>query len=172
MASLIKARRVAQDSWQRLERAADGGFAVLPESGDVIVPLALWLERRAELLARPGRLGVWLDSHEEPEAIAREVDSFQVIAVNFPKFQDGRGFSTARLLRERFGYKGELRAVGHITRDNLYYLEGCGFDAFELRAGEDLAEALAAFAAFSEAYQASVTRPIPLFRRRVAPFRQ
>lgn len=169
MASLIKERRIAPDSWQRLERAADGSCAVPPERGDVIVPLALWLERRAELLARPGRIGVWLDSHEEPEAIAREVDSFQVIAVNFPKFQDGRGFSTARLLRERFGYKGELRAIGHITRDHLYYMEGCGFDAFELRAGEDLEEALGAFAAFSEAYQASVTRPIPLFRRRLTP---
>lgn len=168
MASLIKERRIAQDSWQRLERAADGSVAVLPESGDVIVPLALWLERRAELLARPGRLGLWLDSHEEPEAIAPDVGRFHLIAVNFPKYQDGRGFSTARLLRERFGYKGELRAVGHITRDHLYYMEGCGFDAFELRDGEDPEEALAAFGAFSEAYQASVTRPLPLFRRRVA----
>lgn len=169
MASLIKARRIAQDSWQRLERAADGSLAALPESGELIVPLAMWLERRAELLARRGRLGIWLDSHEEPEVIASEVGRFHVIAVNFPKFQDGRGFSTARLLRERFGYKGELRAIGHITRDHLYYMEGCGFDAFELREGENLEEALAAFTAFSDAYQASATRPIPLFRRRVAP---
>ena len=169
MASLIKARRIAPDNWQRLERAADGASAALPDDGDVIVPLALWLERRAELLERRGGLGVWLDSHEEPEAIARDVGRFEVIAVNFPKFQDGRGFSIARLLRERFGYKGELRAIGHITRDHLYYMEGCGFDAFVLRDGEDAEEALAAFGAFSEAYQASVTRPVPLFRRRAAP---
>ena len=168
MASLIKARRVAQDSWQRLERRADGNLPELPEHGEVFVPLALWLERRFELLARGGKLGVWLDSHEGPEAIAADVARFEAIAVNFPKFQDGRGFSIARLLRERYGYKGELRAVGHITRDHLYYMEGCGFDAFELRKGEDPEEALAAFESFSEAYQASVTRPQPLFRRRLA----
>ncbi len=166
MASLIKERRIAADSWQRLERPADGTFAALPVAGDVIVPLALWLERRTELLERGGRLGVWLDSHEQPEAIAGDVGRFEVIAVNFPKFQDGRGFSIARLLRERFGYKGELRAFGHITRDHLHYMAGSGFDAFVLRDGEDPEEALAAFGAFSEAYQASVIQPVPLFRRR------
>ena len=88
------------------------------------------------------------------------------VEVNFPKFGDGRGYSIARLLRERYGYRGELRAVGHITRDLLFYLESCGFDAFELRAGEDPHEALASFEDFSEAYQTSVARPQPLFRRR------
>ena len=168
MATLIKDRRVVTDSWQRLERRADGTLPELPQQGDFIVPLALWLGRRAELLERAGRLGLWLDSHEAPEAVAADVGRFAAIAVNFPKFQDGRGFSIARLLRERFGYKEELRAVGHITRDHLYYMAGCGFDAFELREGEDAQEALAAFESFSEAYQASVARPLPLFRRRLA----
>jgi uncharacterized protein (DUF934 family) len=90
------------------------------------------------------------------------------VEVNFPKFGDGRGYSTARLLRERLGYRGELRAVGHITRDLLFFLESCGFDAFELREGENPHEALAAFEDFSESYQASVARPQPLFRRRTA----
>jgi len=79
---------------------------------------------------------------------------------------DGRGFSIARLLRSRYGYRGELRAVGEVTRDHLYYMEKCGFNAFELRAGEDAAEALAAFDDFSESYQAKAARPVPLFRRR------
>lgn len=166
MATLIKNRHIVADNWQRLERGADGTLPALPQRGDFIVPLALWLERRAELLARPGRLGLWLDSHEEPEVIAGDLGRFEVVVVNFPKFQDGRGFSIARLLRERYGYKNELRAVGHITRDHLHFLEACGFDAFRLREGEDPEEALAAFGAFSEAYQASVTRPVPLFRRR------
>ena len=86
--------------------------------------------------------------------------------MNFPKFGDGRGYSIAKLLRTRYGYRGELRAVGHITRDLLFFLESCGFDAFELREGEDPREALASFEDFSEAYQASVARPVPLFRRR------
>ena len=167
MPTLIKDRRPTADSWQRLSRKPDGTLPALPERGAFIVPLVLWLERREQLLERPGPLGVWLDSHEQPEVIAQDVDRFDVIAVNFPKFQDGRGFSIARLLRERFGYKGELRAVGHLTRDHLYYMEGCGFNAFELREGEDPREALAAFSDFSDAYQTSVKQPLPLFRRRL-----
>jgi uncharacterized protein (DUF934 family) len=167
MSTLIKDRRPAADTWQRLNRNPDGTLPALLESGAYLVPLGLWLEQRAALLQRPGALGVWLDSHEEPEAIAPDVGRFDVIAVNFPKFQDGRGFSIGRLLRERFGYKGELRAIGHITRDHLYYMEACGFNAFELRDGEDPHQALAAFNDFSEAYQASAKRPLPLFRRRV-----
>lgn len=164
MATLIKHRRIAADSWRRL--SVGGALPDSSQLGGLIVPLGLWLERRPELLEFGGSVGVWLDSHEEPEAIAPDVDRFELIAVNFPKFQDGRGFSTARLLRERYGYRGELRAVGQITRDHLYYMESCGFDAFELREGEDAEQALAAFATFSEAYQSSVTRPRPLFRRR------
>jgi uncharacterized protein (DUF934 family) len=166
MPTLIKDRRPAADTWQRLDRNPEGALPRLVEPGAYIVPLRLWLEQRAELLQRPGPIGVWVDSHEQPEAIAVDVGRFDVIAVNFPKFQDGRGFSIGRLLRQRFGYKGELRAIGHITRDHLYYMEACGFNAFELRDGEDPPEALAAFNDFSEAYQASATRPLPLFRRR------
>ena len=75
------------------------------------------------------------------------------VEVNFPKFGDGRGYSIARLLRERRGYRGELRAVGHITRDLLLFLERCGFDAFELREGEDPQAALSSFEDFSYSYQ-------------------
>ena len=105
-----------------------------------------------------------LEPADDPASISLE--GVARVEVNFPKFGDGRGYSIARLLRERYGYRGELRAVGHITRDLLFYLESCGFDAFELRPGEDPHEALAGFEDFSEAYQASVARPQPLFRRR------
>jgi uncharacterized protein (DUF934 family) len=88
--------------------------------------------------------------------------------VNFPAFGDGRGYSTARLLRERYNYKGELRAFGEITRDHLFYLASCGFDSFVLREGEKPEEALASFDDFSDAYQSSVERPLPLFRRRAS----
>ena len=107
---------------------------------------------------------VRLEPADDPAAVALE--GVARVEVNFPKFSDGRGYSIARLLRERHGYRGELRAVGHITRDLLFYLESCGFDAFELREGEDPREALAGFEDFSESYQASVARPVPLFRRR------
>ena len=109
-----------------------------------------------------------LEPTDEPAAFADRLGTAARVEVNFPKFGDGRGYSIGRMLRGRHGYRGELRAVGHITRDLLFYLESCGFDAFELRPGEDPQEALAGFDDFSEAYQASVARPLPLFRRRPA----
>ncbi len=168
MAALIRQRRVVADSWRLLKRAPDGALPATPAHGDVIVPLGMWLERRGDLLAYPGRLGVWLDSHEDPAAIAADLERFAVVAVNFPKFGDGRGYSIARLLRERHGYRGELRAVGEVARDLLFYMAACGFDAFALREGEDADEAITAFSDFSESYQSSVTQPVPLFRRRLA----
>ena len=166
MALIIKDRNVVTDPWQRLELNADGSLPALPAAGDVIVPLALWGEQREPLAARPGRLGIWLDSHQEPAEIAEDLKLFGVVAVNFPKFTDGRGYSTGRLLRQRYGWKGELRAVGDVFRDQLFHLASCGFNAFALREGEDLQEALAAFRDFSDTYQATVEQPLPLYRRR------
>jgi len=108
-----------------------------------------------------------LEPTDDPATVAGELAGATRVEVNFPKFGDGRGFSIGRLLRERYGYKGELRAVGQITRDHLFFMESIGFDAFELREGEDPHEALAGFNDFSESYQASPLRPQPLFRRRV-----
>jgi len=107
-----------------------------------------------------------LEPADDPAAFADRLAREERIEVNFPKFTDGRGYSIARLLRERYGYRGELRAVGDVQRDQLYYLSRVGFDAFLLREGEDAQDALAALRDFSEAYQASVERPQPLFRRR------
>ena len=107
-----------------------------------------------------------LEPTDDPASVVEQLAGVSRVEVNFPKFGDGRGFSIARLLRERYGYRGELRAVGHITRDHLFFMESVGFDAFALREGEDAHEALAAFSDFSESYQASPARPQPLFRRR------
>ena len=107
-----------------------------------------------------------LEPHDDPAAFAAGLDDVTRVEVNFPSFTDGRGYSIARLLRERHGYGGELRAVGDVQRDQVFYLARCGFDAFQLREGEDAEAALAALGDFSEAYQASVERPQPLFRRR------
>src|SRR3954469_19755450 len=104
-----------------------------------------------------------LEPTDDPASVAERLDRVARVEVNFPKFGDGRGYSIARLLRERYGYKGELRAVGEVVRDHLLYMESCGFDAFLLRDGEDPEEALPGFTDFSESYQASVTKPLPLF---------
>jgi len=144
-----------------------GDAAVIPPAGDVIVPLAVWREQRAALLARDGKVGVWLEGNEDPAAIAGDLAGLGVIAVNFKHFTDGRGYSIARLLRERYGCRGELRAVGDVLRDNIHYLSRCGFDAFALRADQNPQAALTAFNDFTNAYQSSVDQA-PLFRRRAA----
>jgi len=110
MAHIIKDRSVVTDPWSRLELNSDGSFPSAPASRDIIVPLAVWRTRREQMVERPGRLGVWLDSHEDPADIAEDHRLFGVVAVNFPVLTDGRGYSIGRLLRERYGYKGELRA--------------------------------------------------------------
>lgn len=166
MALIVKNLGVTSDPWQLLEFKADGKLPAVPPSGDVIVPLALWRAERGALRIRAGRIGVWLKPNEDPALIADDLPLFGVVAVDFPKLTDGRGYSTGRLLRERYGYRGELRAIGDVQRDQLYFLWQCGFNAFALRAGEDAEEALAAFGEFSEAYPASVDQPLPLFRRR------
>ena len=167
MSRIIKNRQIVDDTWNVL-KLSEGET---PESVDLpgdnpIVPLAVWLARRDELLARQRPVGVWLDSHEGPEAIAGDIERFAVIAVNFPKFADGRGYSTARLLRERHGFTGELRAIGDVLQDQLYYMKRCGFDAYAVRADKDIEAALAGLNDFSEAYQVAVDQPQPLFRRR------
>jgi uncharacterized protein (DUF934 family) len=107
-----------------------------------------------------------LEPADDPAAFAHRLGAVSRVEVNFPNFTDGRGYSTARLLRERYGYDGELRAIGDVQRDQLFNLARCGFDAFLLRKDEDADEALAAFDDFSETYQASAEQPQPLFRRR------
>ena len=166
MAKLIKNRRLATDTWSLLSAGAT--LADLPEAGDAIVPLPVWLAQRDALARRAGRVGVWLYGHEDPAALAADLGSLPLVAVNFPKFSDGRGFSTAALLRERYGFNGELRAIGDVLRDQLFFLRRCGFDAFALRDDQDAAAAAAAFDDFTEAYQAGVDEPMPLFRRRQA----
>jgi uncharacterized protein (DUF934 family) len=168
MAKLIKDRKIAPDTWQLLEQVPQGDPAAALPAGDVIVPLSLWVAKRGEFGAREGKIGVWLDAHEGPEAIADDIGQFALIALRFPKFGDGRAYSTARLLRERHGYKGELRAVGDVLHDHLYFMEQCGFDAFALREDQDAHEVLAVFSTFSDGYQTSALRYVPLFRRRLA----
>jgi len=160
MPILIKGGESVTDRWSLVRETADP--QALPE-GPVIVNLATWLEHRAALMAL-GDAAVWLAPADDPAALADDVFALPLIAVDFPKFSDGRGYSTARLLRERFGFRGELRAVGDVLRDQLYYLYQVGFDAFALRADQDLETALSAFRDFSDGYQLT-NRRTPAFRR-------
>lgn len=139
-------------------------------TGRAIVPLAVLRARKDELAPRiaAGEIGVWLESFELVEDLAAALDDINalpVIAYDFPKFVDGRGFSAAVLLRSRYGYKNELRAIGDVLRDKLYFMQRCGFDAYAIRADRSAEDALASLRDFSEPYQASTAEPQPLWRR-------
>ena len=164
MSRLIKLDGLARDDWQLVPQPEEGQDISIPE-GKVIVPLQSWLERRDELAGRE-HVGVWLDSHDEPEALGEQAQSLPLIAVNFPKFTDGRGYSIARLLRQRYGFGGELRAIGDVLLDQLFYMKRCGFDAFVLREDKDISKAEECLGFFTEFYQAAVDQEAPLFRRR------
>ncbi|MGH8353243.1 MAG: DUF934 domain-containing protein [Pseudomonas sp.] len=166
MQRIIKNDQVIDETWHLL--AKDANLEGLSNSDDVIVPLALWREHSHALKARDGGLGIWLDSDEQVEEIEDDLAHFQVIALNFPAFTDGRHFSSARLLRERYGYLGEVRAIGDVLRDQLFFMRRCGFDAYAVRADRDPYDALQGLKDFSEVYQAATDQPQPLFRRRQA----
>ncbi len=164
MPQLIKGRAIAVDRYALLREVKS--LADVP-AGAAIVPLALWRAERDTLLRRAD-VGVWLAPTDDPAALAEDVAALPVIGVDFPKFSDGRGYSIGRLLRDRYGYEGELRAVGDVLRDQLFALSECGFDAFALRADRDPADALASFDDFASVYAATSRTPQPWFRRRSA----
>ena len=169
MTKLIKNGQIVDDAWQilKLSEGETAESIALPE-GPVLLPLAVWLAHRDEILASAGPFGVWIDSSEGPEALVSDLSALSIVAVNFPKFADGRGYSTARLLRERYGYRGEIRAIGDVLHDQLFFMKRCGIDAYAVREDKDIEAALAGLNTFSDAYQAAVDQPKPLFRRRTA----
>jgi uncharacterized protein (DUF934 family) len=154
MPRLIKQGSIINDVWVPLN-----SDIALPASGQ-ICNLEQWLH-----LTDKSGSAVLLESGQEPAPLLGHLEKIVLVVVNFPVFTDGRGFSYARELREH-GYKGELRAGGHIIRDQLTYLRRCGFDAFQLHDEDGLETALASLTDFSECYQAAIDQPLPLFRRR------
>lgn len=164
MPQLIKDGAIVNDRWTLLRQVTPDG--VLP-GGPVIVPLASWRAEGGVLRAR-GDVGVWLRGDDDPEALSDDIGSLPLIAVDFAQCTDGRGYSTARLLREKHGFTGELRAIGDVLRDQVTFMYRCGFDAYAVREDKDIHDALKAFDDFSVQYQGAVDNPSPLFRRREA----
>lgn len=159
MPKIIKDLNVVEDSWQVWRDTEN-----LPSTGGYIVPLALWQTHKDALQAL-GEIAVFLASDQSPKLLDADISRFALIAVDFPKFADGRGFSYGRELREQHGFTGELRAIGDFMRDQLFFLKRCGFNSFALESDE-LDEALASFNDFSDAYQPSIDQALPAFRRR------
>ncbi len=157
---------VKADSWVVVPRPAEGEALEL-SGAPSLIPMDLWLAGRDQFKGR-GDIGVWLESHDEPEALEGLVNELPLIAVNFPKFSDGRGYSIGRLLRERFGFTNELRAIGDVLLDQLQFMKRCGFDSYALREDKDSSKAAACLSFFSNSYQAATDTDVPLFRRRTS----
>ena len=165
---IIKQREVVDDDWSVLKLVEDGTpETVEVPAGKIIVPVKVWLAQRGQLLGRAARkeLGIWFASDELANTVKDDLDKFAVVAVDFPKFSDGRGYSIAYNLRKRLGYQGELRAIGDVLRDQLFQMVRCGFNAYATRQDRNIHDALKGLTVFSETYQASVDNPLPLFSR-------
>ncbi|MEX2475572.1 DUF934 domain-containing protein [Marinobacter sp.] len=158
---------IKQDIWVTVPRPEDGESLDIPNDQPALIPADLWLAGKEHFEGRDD-IGVWFDSHDEPELLEGLANELTLIAVNFPKFSDGRGYSIARLLRERFGYKNELRAIGDVLLDQLQFMKRCGFDSYALREDKDAAKAARSLNFFSQGYQAATDTDVPLFRRRAS----
>lgn len=148
MKALIKDGGLVDDPY-----AAPADDEPLPEAGAVLVSLARWQSERDALLTRADPLGVRLKSDESPELIEDDLGRLALVALEFPKFRDGRAYSWARILRERYGFEGEIRAVGDVLMEQLHFMLRTGFDAFELDSDDPLGQFETAKAEFSVWYQ-------------------
>lgn len=155
--------QIVIDHWQRL---ADDDPVPDLDALPVLVSTARAERDRASLDARPGSWGVWIPGEAEPGSVVEQFGDRPLIAIVIAKFGDGRHFSLARLLRERHGFAGELRAVGNVLPDQLFFMRRCGYGSFELQAGKSLETGLRSLAEFTVTYQGAADDPRPLYRRR------
>ena len=158
---LLRRGELVEDRWQKADdvATADGGSFLL-------YSLEQWQSARDRFRQSNAPLGLWLRSDQAVREIASDIPLFAVIALEFPKFTDGRPYSTARLLRERHRFQGELRAVGQVLRDQLTFMARCGFDSFALPENADAEAWAASFREFSHWYQVASDDRTPVARLR------
>jgi uncharacterized protein (DUF934 family) len=162
---VIKDNQVLEDDWIWLPSIEKNG--VLPQ-GNIIVPLKYWQENRDALTSRDGKLAVCINGEDSLHELVQHLQDFPLIALEFPAFKDGRCYSHARLLRDRYHYQGDLRAVGDVLRDQLFYMKRCGFSSFCVRDDKDIQDALNGLKDFSITYQTAADGNIPIDKRRAA----
>jgi uncharacterized protein (DUF934 family) len=154
--------------WTLLDKDCPLEQAVSSGAHQLVVPLQLWLDHKAALRASGKQLAVWLDSEESVKTIAADLPQLPLVALNFPVFTDGRSYSNATRLHQHYLYGGEIRAIGDVLRDQLFYMRRCGFSSFDLRDSVKLEDAQQALQDFSDNYQSTIEQPLPLFRRRLS----
>jgi len=172
MRKIIKDKAIVDDHWVVFKLTeGESPETVSVPSGQHIVPLQVWLAQRTTLAAR-NDVGVWLASDERAEQLKEDIANLSLIAIDFPAFSDGRGYSIAFNLRTRLGYDGEIRAIGDVLRDQLFYMQRVGFNAFATREDRSIEDALKGLTDFSDVYQTSWDQKMPLYRRTSRPAAQ
>lgn len=159
---LLRDRQIVADEWLY------AGEATVNTLAPLIVTVDEWRGDRGAWIGRGSRLGLLIAPADKIEPLVQDLGFFALIAAQFPGPAEGRGYTQGRLLRERFEFEGELRAVGYVCRDQLFFLARCGFNSFEL-SDADIEDALPALATFSAAYQPSNDLGLAFKLRRAIP---
>ncbi len=162
MQKLINQTNALENNWDLVEDTESD----LP-TGNILVPAPYWLENQSALNER-ANVGIWFAGDADLTGYLELLSDVPIIAINFPAFANGRGYSQARLIKERSGFKGELRAMGDVLLDQLFFMKRCGFDTYLLSEGLSSEKALEFFTTFSDPYQLANDLPSPLFRRKTA----
>lgn len=157
---------VLANDWTLLAKDSELAAALATDAAKLLVPLQLWQSSKQALQASGKPIAVWLDSNETANALAADLAELPLIALNFPGFMDGRSYSSATNLRQHYHYAGEIRAIGDVLRDQLFYMRRCGFSTFDLKDSVKLEDAQKALQDFRDNYQTTIEQPLPLFRRR------
>ena len=165
MPKLIRNRAVENDLWTVLKEATGPEVLKVVLNKNFIVPIRFWEIYKSEIEEYSGQIAIWLDSDEMASDIEAELHNFPLIALNFPVFSDGRSYTNARELRGHLNYQGEIRAIGDVLRDQLFYMSRCGFNTFAIRHDQDPNACIQALSDFSTGYQACTVEAEPLFRR-------
>ena len=166
MGKLIKDGEIVKDYWTVLYDINDVETQNTKDKKNIILPLQSWNRFHNELKTSTNQVAVWLDSNEFTNQIIGDVNEIPLIALNFPVFTDGRSYSNARELRLELHYTGEIRAIGDVLRDQIFYMSRCGFNSFLIREDQDSASCLKALNDFQSSYQSTAVDKNPLFRRR------
>lgn len=145
---IIKDKQLTNNDWSFVGDDSETG-----NNGDITVSLDRWIDQQQQLLNHAGKVGIRIKPDDRIEKLAGNLEGIELIELDFPGFGDGRPFSQARLLRNRLGYRGEIRAIGHYLPDQVYYLHRVGVNAFQFENPNQIPLALSCLDDFSVTYQ-------------------
>jgi len=163
---LVKDGKIIRDSFVRVADDAE-----IPADGAVLIPAARFLENPETLLRHVGPIGVIWPNNRDVEDLVPYLDRLAVIALVFPTFRDGRAYSQARLLRERYNYRGELRSTGQVLRDQFLFMLRAGFSAFEVKKDRDADAFVTSAKRYSVFYQPTGDGRVTALNRRMHQLR-